>query len=351
MKIGIPRALIYYNYYPFWFGFFKSLGIEIVLSDKTTKKTMSDGSALVVTETCLPIKVYIGHVINLLDKGVDIIFVPSIQSIAHKIYNCSKIRALPDLVRNVVKRDFKIIETTLDKSEKQQGLHEFLIDTARECGITDIERVKKAQEAGWQIYNKFRTMTHSGVPFDRALNAAIKGEIIIKKDTNNYDVTVALISHGYNIYDERVSMKIFEKLKNLKVKTLTYEELTQEQLIEGVSALGTDAYWANAHEMTGAAGHYLSTSKVDGLITVTSFGCGPDSIMIDRIIRNAKSFDKPVLHLTLDEHTGEAGFITRIEAFTDMLIRKKRSKKIEHARQEEVKIVKKPNFENIEIAN
>ena len=47
------------------------------------KQTMSDGSALVVTETCLPIKVYVGHILNLLDKGIDKIFVPSIQSIVH----------------------------------------------------------------------------------------------------------------------------------------------------------------------------------------------------------------------------------------------------------------------------
>ena len=77
MKIGIPRALSYYDFYPFWYGFFSDLGIEIVLSDPTTKQTMSSGSALVVSETCLPIKVYVGHILNLLDKGVDKIFVPS----------------------------------------------------------------------------------------------------------------------------------------------------------------------------------------------------------------------------------------------------------------------------------
>ena len=110
MKIGIPRAMSFYNNYPFFFGFFSDLGIEIVLSDKTTKKTLANGAALVVSETCLPVKVYVGHVLNLLDKGVEKIFAPSFQSIAPKIYNCSKIRGLPDLIRNVVKRDFAIIE-------------------------------------------------------------------------------------------------------------------------------------------------------------------------------------------------------------------------------------------------
>ena len=352
MEVGIPRALIYYNYYPFWFGFFDALGITVVLSDKTTKQTMSNGSALVVTETCLPIKVYVGHVLNLLDKGVDKIFIPSIQSIAHKIYNCSKIRALPDLVRNVVKRDFKIIEATLDKSEKKQGLPEFLIDIAKEFGIHDIQKIKKAQDAGWQVFNIFQTMTLGGVHFERALKAAISGNIIIPTTQKKYDITIALISHGYNIYDDRVSMKIFDKLDKLGVKVLTYEQLTQEQLEEGLTTLGVEQiYWANESEMTGAAGYYLK-SDVDGLVTITAFGCGPDSIMVDRIIRNAKTFEKPVLGLTLDEHTGEAGFVTRLEAFIDMLSRKKRiyQSKQNQAKPNNKVIVKKPNFDNIPLA-
>ena len=353
MEIGIPRALIYYNYFPFWFGFFDSLGIKIILSDKTTKQTMSEGSSLVVTETCLPIKVYVGHVLNLLDKGVDTIFVPSIQSVAHKIYNCSKIRALPDLIRNVVKRDFRIIEATLDKSEKKQGLPEFLIDIAKECGIHDIQKIKKAQDSAWQMFNNFQTMTRGGVHFDRALKAAINGNIIVPTKQKNYEITVALIAHGYNIYDERVSMKIFDKLEKLGVKVLTYEQLTQEQLEEGLTTLGVEkAYWANESEMTGAAGNYLK-SDVDGLITITAFGCGPDSIMVDRIVRNAKAFEKPVLGLTLDEHTGEAGFVTRLEAFIDMLARKKRINKVNNLKyqpeSEEIQI-KKPNFDNIPLA-
>ena len=107
--IGIPRGMSFYNNYPFWYGFFTSLGIKIVLSDPTTKQTMSDGAALVVTETCLPIKIYLGHILNLISKGVKNIYVPSLQSIAPKIYNCSKIRGLPDLVRNVIKADVNII--------------------------------------------------------------------------------------------------------------------------------------------------------------------------------------------------------------------------------------------------
>ena len=46
--------------------------------------------------------------------------------------------------------------------------------------------------------------------------------------------------------------------------------------------------------------------------------------MVDEIQYHAKNKNLPMIHLTIDEHTGEAGFVTRLEAFIDMLIRKKR---------------------------
>lgn len=341
MQIGIPRAMSYYNFFPFWFGFFEDLGIKVVLSDKTTKETMSKGSALVVTETCLPVKVYVGHVLNLLEKGIDKIFVPSLQSIDHKIYNCSKIRGLPDLIKNVVKKDFTIIDATLDKSEKNQGLYQFLKESVKVFGITDEKRIKAASKAGWKVFNNFKIMMNSGIPFEKALKYAKEGKVVIVNSQKEYPINVALIAHGYNLYDERVNMKIFDKLEKLDVKAFTANMASEEQLMEGVSALDSKLYWANELEMTGAAGHYLQDNKIDGIITLNAFGCGPDSIMIERIQRYAKKFNKPCLHLSLDEHTGEAGFVTRIEAFTDMLFRKKRAKIINKINiSEEQNIVK-----------
>lgn len=326
MTIGIPRGMSFYNDYPFYYGFFTDLGIKIVLSDITTKQTMSSGSSLVVTETCLPIKIYIGHVLNLLDKGIDKILVPSIQSIAPKIYNCSKIRGLPDLVRNVVKRDFTMIEATLDKSEKNQGLYEFLSEMVVPFGITDMDKIKKASKAGWRTYNNFHIMSKSGMSYQKAMNYALQGKVFIENQTKEYPISIALIAHGYNIFDERASMKIFDKLEKMDVKVYSSLQLSKEQMDDGIKALGQDMYWANEREMTGAAGHFMKDNKIDGMITVTAFGCGPDSLMVERITRKAKRFNKPLLNLTIDEQTGEAGFITRLEAFVDMLFRKKRAK-------------------------
>ncbi len=349
MKIGIPRAMSFYENYPFFFGFFTDLGIEIILSDKTTKKTLSKGAALVVTETCLPVKIFIGHVLNLIDKGVDKIFVPSFQSIAPKIYNCSKIRGLPDLIRNVVKRDFTIVEATLDKSEKNQGFYKFLQEIAVPFGITNKKRIKKASKAGWKVYNNFKVMTTSGMSYKQAMNYALQGKVFLSKDDKEYPISIALVSHAYNIYDEQTSMKVFDKLKDMDVKVYTSMQLTNEQMDEGINSLEQTIYWANEREMTGCAGHYLKDNKIDGIITLAAFGCGPDSLMSERITRKSKQFNKPLLNLTIDEHTGEAGFITRLEAFVDMLYRKKRASIISKINLEETEYIPNTNF--IQIKN
>ena len=325
MQIGIPRALSYYDFFPFWYGFFSDLGIEIVLSDKTTKQTMSEGSSLVVPETCLPVKIYAGHILNLLDKGIDKILVPSIQSIAPKIYNCSKIRGLPDLIRNVVKRPFTIIDATLDKSEKNRGLYDFLKEIAAYYNITDFERIRKASKSAWRVYNNFQIMRRSGIDYKKALKSAIENKVIIASEQKSYPINIAVIAHGYNLYDDRASMKIFEKLEKLDVKAYTAQNLTVEQMQEGLNAINSRLYWANEYEITGAAAHYIQDKKIDGIITINAFGCGPDSLMLERISRFAQKLNKPILHLSIDEQTGEAGFVTRIEAFVDMLFRKKRS--------------------------
>ena len=345
MKIGIPRALGYYQYFPFWYGFFNDLGIEVVISDTTTKQLVSNGSALVVSETCLPVKVYIGHVLNLLDKGVDVIYSPSIQSIAPKIYNCSKLRGLPDLVRNVVRKNFLLVEPTLDKSVSKQGLYEFLYESVAPLGITDKKLIKRASKAGWECHNNYCLMLKSGMNVKTAMNNAIKGQVKLLNDNQEFSINAGVIAHGYNLHDDHISMRVLHKLEKFGVKAYTSDNLSSEQMAEGLKTLNTKLYWANENEMTGAAGYYLKDDKIDGLVTITAFGCGPDSLMIERITRYAKRLKKPLLNLTIDEHTGEAGFITRLEAFTDMLFRKKRNLLVEALNRQ----MYKDNVESIKL--
>jgi predicted nucleotide-binding protein (sugar kinase/HSP70/actin superfamily) len=321
--IGIPRAISYYNNYPFYYGFFNSLGIEIVLSDKTTTKLINDGANLVVSDTCFPIKVFVGHVVNLLDKGCEAIFVPSIQSTGYKINNCSKVRALPEIIRNIIDKPFKMIEPTLDKTEGL-GLKDFCYETANQLGITDSEQIENAIHKGWKVYDDFINMTQAGVSYSEAIKNAIEGKTTLKKMELVKPLSVVIMAHGYNLYDERVSMRLLQKLDKMGVKAFTALNISKEESLNAIHELDEIQYWANELDLTGTAAYYILNDKVDGIIALSAFGCGPDSLMVDEIQYHANEHKMPMLHLTIDEHTGEAGFVTRLEAFVDMLMRKKR---------------------------
>lgn len=338
LKIGIPRAISYYGNYPFYFGFFNALGIEIVLSDKTTTRIVNDGCKYLVSDTCLPIKVFTGHVINLLDKGCDKIFVPSIQSIAYKINNCSKIRGLPEIIRNVINRPFKMIEPTLDKTENI-GLRDFCTNIADEYGIKDVQKINFAIKKGWETYNNFYEMTKSGISYQEAINNLHANKFAKKSVNIVHLVSVAIMAHGYNLFDEHISMNLIQKLEKMGVTVYTSLNVSRNEAVSAIENIGEFQYWANEHELTGTAAYYLLNNKVDGIIALSAFGCGPDSLMFEEISYHSTERNIPIIHLTIDEHTGEAGFNTRVEAFVDMITRRKKFNKI------------KKSIENIDISN
>lgn len=321
--IGIPKAISYYNNYPFYFGFFKGLGFDILLSDKTTTKLINEGSNYVVSDTCLPIKVFVGHVINLLEKGCNTIFIPSLQSTAYKVNNCTKIRGLPEIIRNVIDRSFKMIEPTLDKTNNI-SFKDFCYDTAHQLDIFDENKIEVAIQYGWSIYNNFQQMTLAGIPFEDAIKYAIENKIVSKPIEIVKPLSVVIMAHGYNLFDERISMSLIKKLEKMGVKAYTGLNVSKQDAISSIEKLGEIQYWANELDLTGAAAYYMLNNKVDGIIALSAFGCGPDSLMVDEIQYHASEKGLPMMHLTIDEHTGEAGFITRVEAFVDMLIRRKR---------------------------
>ena len=77
--IGIPRALmVYYQQFPFWRTFFEELGFSIIVSRESDKGLVNQSIEVMTTETCLPVELMHGHVIDLIEKDVDYIFIPFI---------------------------------------------------------------------------------------------------------------------------------------------------------------------------------------------------------------------------------------------------------------------------------
>jgi predicted nucleotide-binding protein (sugar kinase/HSP70/actin superfamily) len=108
---------------------------------------------------------------------------------------------------------------------------------------------------------------------------------------------------------------------------VTPEMVPLEEQQAGVKRVTGGAYWTYENEVAGAGGFYLE-GRVDGIIGLMAFGCGPDSLLMDMVRRySVEKKSVPFMCLTLEEHTAEAGVVTRLEAFTDMIYRKKRAER------------------------
>jgi len=136
--------------------------------------------------------------------------------------------------------------------------------------------------------------------------------------------TIAIIGHPYLLYDEHINHRLIHRLEQTGYEILTPEMPTTEALESAIVRLVGRTYWTYEEEVVGAGGHYLENG-VDGVIGIMAFGCGPDSLMMDMVHRQAARLrTAPFMSLTLEEHTAEAGVVTRLEAFIDMIQRKKR---------------------------
>ena len=87
-----------------------------------------------------------------------------------------------------------------------------------------------------------------------------------------------------------------------------------------IREFGKDIYWDSGREILGAGLYFLRSNEVEGLIYLTCFSCGVDS-MIEPLIRHRAAENGKTLYLCLmiDEHTGATGVLTRMEAFIDLL--------------------------------
>jgi len=326
-RIGIPRALLYYQYYPMWKTFFEGLGAEVVVSPPTTQDILSSGSSRVVADTCLPVKVFCGHVLSLV-KECDYIFIPAIRSMKRKVYNCSKFLGLPDMTKAVIPESPPILDIDIDINKGKRVLYQAIYKLGRHFAW-DPFRVRQAALAAWQAHLDYRKLM-SGLrltPPQAIVKmfglAGVEPKAHSSRSTST-QATIALIGHPYLLYDEHINHRLIHRLEQAHTEVLTPEMLTTEELESAVVKLVGRAYWTYEDEVVGAGEHYLE-SGVDGVIGVMTFGCGPDSLMMDVVHRQAGRLrNTAFMSLTLEEHTAETGVVTRLEAFLDMINRKKR---------------------------
>ncbi|MGZ3524063.1 MAG: acyl-CoA dehydratase activase [Thermodesulfobacteriota bacterium] len=308
-EIGIPRILYFHEMFPFWRAFFTELGHRVVLSDVTNKELIRKGVENVVAETCFPIKVSHGHVLNLLEKGVKKIFLPSIVNLkpAHpEIPNtaaCPYAQSFPYAVPSSI--DFKkagveILQPILHLGFDRQDLEKELIQLGESLhrGPKQVRRAFEKAERFQAHFSQSR------------LN---RGKEILNQVSPDEKVMV-IVGRPYNSCDSGVNLEIPKKLRDLGILSIPMDFLPLESVAPSEEI--REVYWRYGQRIL-AAGKIIMEDPRLYAVYITNFGCGPDSF-ITHFFRDL-SKGKPYLQLEIDEHSADAGAITRCEAFLDSL--------------------------------
>ena len=328
--IGIPKGLLYYKYFPLWKTFFEKLDYRVVESEKTNTGTLKEGSRYAIDEICIPLKVYYGHVVNLTGKEIDYLFVPRYISTTFGTYMCPKFLGLPDLIRGTINNLPPIIELEIDLRKKP--IFYSMLETGRKLNGS-FSQIKSAFEESVKTYQRFRVIMEAGFTFQEAFDLLAKNpaEIPERRPTGN-PAKVAVVGHGYNVHDPFVNMGLLKKLENMKVDAVVLENLPGQIFKQKTKISETlKNYWGNEEEILSGVDYLFKNNLVDGVIFLCSFCCGPDSLIDEIITRDAKTRDIPYICVVMDEHSGQAGVITRVETFVDMILRRKRSRGTQEA--------------------
>ncbi len=308
-RVGIPRGLYYYKYSTLWESFFKNLGADVIVSDITNKKILTNGSNACVSEACIPIKAYFGHVMELINK-VDYLFMPRFTSVAKKQYICPEVCGVTDMVRNSVKELPKIIDTKINLRESPKNSWNAALYTG-EFLTGDKKEISNAyKDALNQYRSKRRALKFADTEFGSTLE--------------KNKLTIAIIGHSYTVYDTFLNMELMKKLNNYGADVVTLDMLDYLVSKDSCKELDKQFFWDYGTRAYGGAIQLIKSGRIDGILALTSFGCGVDSF-VDELVENKirKESEIPFMKLVLDEHSAEAGFLTRLEAFIDMIVRRR----------------------------
>jgi predicted nucleotide-binding protein (sugar kinase/HSP70/actin superfamily) len=326
LLVGIPRALLYYKYFPMWAVFLKKLGADLVVSEETNQRVILQGASRVVSDTCLPVKVFVGHVLALVGK-CDSVLIPVVRSTEKKVLNCARFLGLPDMTKAVVPEAPPIFEIEFDVNRGRHFLYRQIYTLGSHFTRNPL-KIRQAAHHAWTTYGLHRRMmpqyhltrVEAIMMQDTMLNSMTEPVSKMKGTL----LTIGLVGHPYVLHDKQISQNLIEKLRSYSIEVLTPEMVPRIPAKTNINAEFTglaSRYWESEEDMIDAGNFYID-SKVDGIIGMMSFGCGPDSLMMHLVQRQAQNADIPFMNLTVEEHTAEAGIVTRVEAFVDMLHRR-----------------------------
>jgi predicted nucleotide-binding protein (sugar kinase/HSP70/actin superfamily) len=286
--VGIPRALVYYLYPALWETFFRELGITVTVSAPTSRRTVEQAGLISESEHCLPVKLFDAHLAELAGR-VDAVFVPRILSTLPGHIACPKLGALPDCARAQFSDAFDVLSIDID--EARTPLETSLAELGRRLQADDgvVQRATDLALAAWRAA---RTVP----PVSPQPAGALR---------------LLVIGHPYNLQDDFLAGPVFQKLQAMGV-------CADAVSFTGHTAEPEPVKWDTCSIIYDRL-QRLAAGERAGVIHLSSFNCGCDSI-VSTLYRDLLRGKKiPCMTLVLDEHAGQAGVDTRLEAFVDSI--------------------------------
>lgn len=321
MQIAIPRALMHSYYYPLWSAYLQELGADVVVSPATNKELVDRGVKLAAPELCVPIKIYLGHFHWLLEQPVDYIFAPRFVSVQKGQFFCPKFMGLPDMLRfSLPGSEERMLSPLFTSRDDSLDNEKCLRTVASRLGVGYLKH-RRAHRNAVAAWREFRALSLQGADLNQALAGKGGAEVAATADT---PLTVGVAGYVYNLYDPYVSMDILAKLRQMGVRVITFEMLPDDVLQSALARVPKKLFWTFSDKLLALGLWCLDNPEVDALVHVTAFGCGPDSMLGKIFEVDYGKVDKPFMTVRIDEHSGENHLLTRVEAFVDMLSRKKR---------------------------
>jgi predicted CoA-substrate-specific enzyme activase len=309
--IGFPRELtLFYQNFPFWQTLLEELGFNVVLSSESSKRTLTRSIELMTCETCLPIEMVHGHVDNLMKKGVDYVFLPFVVNAKAaddnptNNCNCPWIQAHPFMVKAAYANSplkHKLLTPTFHLRYFDTAFREEIVSFARSAfkipKEKTLEAVKKADQAQ--------------IRFEKKL--AERGREVLDNLPKDKKAFVVL-GRSYNTSDPSLNLNLVEKLRNLNILAIPIDFLPLQE--ENIFDFYPMMYWPGGQKILAGSRIVARDNRLNA-VYLGNFRCGPDSFLRHYVVREMNG--KPFLHLEVDEHSANAGMITRLEAFLDSL--------------------------------
>ena len=305
-RVGVPRGLMFDEFFPLYNAFLTELGFEVVPSDRTNKRIIEMGLEVAIGEPCFPFKVAHGHYMDLIEKKVDIIFAPRIISTEQpnpklaQAQTCPYLQAAPDVISScvgVTERGIRHIAPTLHFKRGRKHLLKVFTQVARELGKSP-KQASAAFEAGMNAMMAMRG------------RIAERGAEVLR-DLPEGQMAFVVIGRPYTLWDSALNMDIGKKIQDLGILAIPQDFLPLPD--SDITDVWPLMYSRQIQKKLMAARVIRNDVRLKAVV-LTYFACGPDSFgnpfFKDEI-------GEPCYVMQIDEHTADAGVITRIEAFSD----------------------------------